>query len=121
MSTPPPIPGPSSERSSTGLDANVAGALAYLLGFVSGIALLVLEKDSTFVKFHAMQSTIVSVLWIVGQAVFTAIPFIGWFLLLPIWWALGVILWVFLMFKAFQGERYKLPYLGDIAEQQVSR
>jgi uncharacterized membrane protein len=52
--------------------------------------------------------------------VLAAIPFFGWLLLLP-WWAFGVVLWVFLMFKAFQGERYKLPYVGDLAEQQVSR
>lgn len=121
MSTPPPIPSQATERSSTGLDANIAGALAYLFGFISGIAFLVLEKDSRFVRFHAMQSTIFSVAWIIGQVVFTAIPFIGWVLLLPVWWALGVVLWVFLMFKAFQNERYKLPYIGDIAEQQVNR
>lgn len=120
MSTPPPVPNASSDRSSTGLDANIAGALAYLFGFLSGIAFLVLEKDSTFVKFHAVQSTIVSIGWIVGQVVLAAIPFFGWLLLVP-WWALGVVLWVFLMFKAFQGERYKLPYVGDLAEQQVSR
>lgn len=121
MSTPPPVPSSSGDRSSTGLDANVAGALTYLLGFVTGIAFLVLEKDSPFVKFHAMQSTIVSIGWIVGQMIFTAIPIIGWFLLLPLWWAAGVILWVWLMWKAFQGERFKLPVVGDIAEQQVGR
>ena len=121
MSTPPPLPSNPPDRSSTGLDANIAGALAYLLGFLSGIAFLVLEKDSRFVKFHAVQSIIVSVGWIVGQVLFTAIPVIGWFLLLPIWWVVGFVLWVFLMFKAFQGERYKLPFVGDLAEQQVSR
>lgn len=120
MSTPPPIPSASNERSSTGLDANIAGALAYLFGFLSGIAFLVLEKDSTFVKFHAVQSTIVSIGWIVGQVILAAIPLVGWILLLP-WWAFGVVLWVLLMFKAFQGERYKLPWVGDLAEQQVSK
>lgn len=119
MSTPPQIPS-ATDRSSTGLDANIAGALTYLFGFLSGIAFLVLEKDSTFVKFHAVQSTIVSIGWIVGQVVLAAIPLFGWLLLLP-WWAFGVVLWVFLMYKAFQGERYKLPFVGDLAEQQVSR
>ena len=46
------------ERSSTGLDENVAGFLCYLFGFVTGIVFLVVEKESRFVKFHAMQSTI---------------------------------------------------------------
>jgi uncharacterized membrane protein len=46
------------ERSSTGLDENVAGFLCYLFGFITGIVFLVVEKESRFVKFHAMQSTI---------------------------------------------------------------
>ena len=47
------------DKSSTGLDPNLAAALAYLLGFLTGILFLVIEKDSKFVRFHALQSTMV--------------------------------------------------------------
>jgi len=70
------------EKTSLGLDANVAAALSYLLGWVTGAAMLVIERQNRFVRFHALQSTIVfgglCALWLVG----TAIPFVGWIVLL---------------------------------------
>ena len=116
MSTPPPLP----EKSSTGLDANIAAPLTYLVGFITGILFLVLEKDSSFVRFHAMQSTIVSVGFLALQMALGFIPILGW-MLMPLVGLAALILWLFLMVKAFQGERYKLPIVGDIAEQQVSK
>ncbi len=112
------------DTSSTGLDSNLAAALAYLLGFLSGILFLVIEKDSQFVRFHALQSTMVFLVIFVATVLTNtlwAIPLIGWLmsillnmLLVP----LTLILWLFLMFKAYSGERFKLPILGDLAEQQ---
>ena len=59
------------EKTSTGLEANLAAALSYLVGFVTGIIFLLVEKDNKFVRFHAMQSILLSagftVLWIVGM------------------------------------------------------
>jgi uncharacterized membrane protein len=117
MSTTPP---PLTDKSSTGLDANIAALLAYLVGFISGIIFLAIEKDSQFVRFHAMQSTIVSIGFFVLNIALGFIPLLGWaisLLLAPI----AFLLWLFLMFKAFQGEKFKLPVVGDIAEQQVAR
>ena len=103
---------------STGLDSNLAAALAYLPGFLSGILFLVIEKDSQFVRFHALQSTMVFLAIFVSTVLTNtlwAIPLIGWLisillnmLLVP----LTLILWLFLMFKAYSGERFKLPTLG---------
>ena len=118
MSTPPPPVPPSVEKSSTGLDVNVAAALSYLLWFVTGILFLVMEKDSKFVRFHAMQSTIFFLPLAVAQMVLWSIPLLGWLLGFFLWVA-GLVVWLVLMFKAFQGERFKLPVVGDIAEQQV--
>jgi uncharacterized membrane protein len=94
----------------------VAGALAYGLGWITGLALLLTERDNRFVRFHAMQSTIVfgalCALWFVGLS----IPLLGWlisFILIP---PLSAVLWLLLMFKAYQGDRFKLPFAGDIAE-----
>jgi uncharacterized membrane protein len=113
------------QQSSTGLDQNVAGLLCYLLGFITGIIFLVLEKNSRFVKFHAMQSIVtfggLFVLSILVSVVLAFIPFIG--LLAPLLglviWIGGIVLWILLMIKAYSGEMYKLPIAGDIAEKQI--
>jgi uncharacterized membrane protein len=114
MNMPPPL----QEKSSTGLDANVAAALCYLAWFVTGIVFLVIEKDSRFVKFHAMQSTLFFLPLAVLQMVLWSIPLLGWILGFFIWLA-SLVMWLVLMFKAYQGERFKLPVVGDMAEQQV--
>lgn len=106
------------EKSSTGLDANVAAALSYLVGFLTGIVFLLIEKESKFVRFHAMQSTLVFVAIFAISIVLGAIPIIGW-ALYPILMLASLILWLVLLFKAFQGEKFKLPIVGDIAEQKA--
>lgn len=108
------------DGSSTGLEENAAGALAYLLSFISGIVFLIIEKDSDFVRFHAMQSTITFGGLFVLQFVIGFVPLIGWLisiLIFPVW----LILWIVLMMKAYQGERFKLPIVGNIAEQQLQQ
>jgi uncharacterized membrane protein len=109
---------PNTEKSSTGLEANLAGALTYVLGPITGILFLVLEKESKFVRFHAMQSTITFVALFVISLVLGMIPILGWLLLLP-FQLLVLVLWIFLMFKAFKGEKFKLPTIGDMAERQL--
>jgi len=105
-------------KSSTGLDENVAGALCYLLGIVTGILFFILEKDSDFVKFHAMQSIVVFAgLWLVSWFV-AFIPFTGVFIL-PLLRILTFVIWLLCMFKAYQGEWFRVPIAGDIAEELV--
>jgi len=107
-------------RSSTGLDPNLAGALAYVLGLVTGIILLAMEKRDDYVRFHAMQSSIVFLGVLVLHFLLVGIPVIGLMLYLPYLVAVGL-LWVFLIVQAVSGRRYKLPYVGDLAEQQLTR
>ncbi len=105
-------------ESSTGLDSNIAGALCYLLGFITGVIFLILEKDDDSVRFHAYQSTATFGAIFVISACAGFVPLIGWaisLLLAPV----SLILWVVLMVKAFQNERFKLPVVGDWAEEQV--
>ncbi len=92
--------------------------MAYALGWITGVALLLTERENRFVRFHAMQSTIVfgvlCALWFVGLS----IPIIGWlisFMLIP---PLSAVLWVVLILKAYRGQRFKLPFAGDIAEER---
>jgi uncharacterized membrane protein len=111
------------EKSSTGLDANLAGALAYALGWVTGIVFLVIEKDSRFVKFHAVQSIAVFLGFTVIWFVLASLP-IFWFVALmlsPFVALAAFILWILLMVKAYNGEKFKLPFVGDIAEQQSNK
>jgi uncharacterized membrane protein len=104
---------------SSGLDPNVAAALAYLFGWVSGVAFLFFDQRNAFVKFHALQSVVVfgalSLAWMVALSV----PFLGWivaFLMIP---PVSAVLWLILMFKAYQGERFKVPGAGDLVEQRM--
>jgi uncharacterized membrane protein len=96
----------------------VVGALAYGLGWITGLALLMTERENRFVRFHALQSTIVfgglCGLWFVGWS----IPPIGWLLSVVVIPPLSAVLWLLLLFKAYQGERFKLPYIGDIADER---
>jgi uncharacterized membrane protein len=111
---------PGKEESSTGLDENVAGFLCYLLGFITGIFFLVVEKRSSFVKFHARQSTITFLSLFVISTLLGRIPIVG-LLVFPIW-ILSLILWLILMIKAVRGERYSLPIIGKwIEEKRMDR
>ncbi|MFD2658079.1 DUF4870 domain-containing protein [Gracilibacillus thailandensis] len=107
-------------KTSTGLDQNIAGLLSYLVGFVTGIIFLLLEKENRFVRFHALQSIFTFVLLIVINTVLGMIPLLGWFVSILIA-PLTLVLWVFLMVKAYQGQYFKLPWIGDMVEQQLDK
>jgi len=105
-------------KTSTGMEENVAGLLCYLLGWITGIIFLILEKDNKFVRFHAIQSIVVFGIITVAQLILRWIPFIGWILSILIS-ILAFILWIILMVKAFQGVKYKLPWAGNFSEKQA--
>jgi len=107
-------------KTALGVDENIEGLLCYVLGFITGILFLVLEKDNKFVRFHAMQSIATFLIIFVISMVIGFIPVIGW-LLSPLIGLVALILWLLLMFKAYKGEKYKLPIAGDFAEQQVNK
>ena len=103
------------EKKGSGLPRNTAAALAYVLGWLTGLVFLILEKDE-FVRFHAMQSILV----FGGLTVLALIPLIG-IVLSPIIMIAGFVLWLVLIYKAYQGEKFKLPVVGDFAEQQLGK
>ena len=100
------------------MEENVAGLLCYLLGWITGIIFLILEKDNKFVRFHAIQSIVVFGIITVAQLILRWIPFIGWILSILIS-ILAFILWIILMVKAFQEVKYKLPWAGNFSEKQA--
>lgn len=111
----------------TGLAPNMAGALSYFLGALTGILFLVLDKGRPFVRFHAMQSIVLTVAWFAVWVVLSifglvlgAVPIIGWlisFLLSLAVGILGFVLWLYLMYRAYSGDEWELPVLGPYARR----
>ena len=107
------------EKTSVGLDSNVAAALSYAMGWVTGVAFLLAERENRFVRFHALQSTITFGALCIAWIVSLSIPIFGWLLAFVVIPPVSVVLWLLLMFKAYQGEQFKFPIAGDIAEQRI--
>lgn len=115
----------------SGLEPNVAGALSYLLGPITGVLFLLIDKERPFVRFHAMQSIVLSVAWVVAWivlavvgAILGVVPVLGWIIgtLLSLAVAvLGLVLWLYLMFQAFQGNEWEIPYLGPQARKYAAQ
>lgn len=120
MNTEPDPNKQSANKSSTGMEEHVAGLLCYVLGFVTGIVFLVIEKKSRFVRFHAMQSIIVFGGLFLLDIVLGFIPIIGIMLHLLIS-PISLILWIILMVKAYQKSWFKLPVVGEIAVKQLDQ
>jgi uncharacterized membrane protein len=128
--TPAYNPPPPAAAVAGGMTDNVAGALCYLVGFITGILFLLMEPYSKkpFVRFHAFQSIFFSVAWIAFSiALGIVLAIVGlalhmWVMLIPlrmILWLAGFVLWLFCMFKANSGEWFQLPIIGPIALKQA--
>jgi len=101
--------------STTGLEPNIAGLLCYLGGWITGIVFLVIEQKNKFVRFHALQSVVTFGALTVASALLSWMPFFGEFFFAAIV-ILAFILWILLMVKAYEGELYKVPVAGHVAE-----
>lgn len=115
-------------KTSSGIQANLAALLCYLAGWVTGLIFFLVEKENKFVRFHAMQSIVVfgafSAVWIVISVLVSFAIGIHAYFLLPLFGLastllslFALVLWIVLMIKAYQGEKFKLPFAGDIAEK----
>jgi|SRR5579872_2193655 len=121
---------PPGAPAAAGMDDNVAGALCYLVGFVTGVLFLILEPYSKrpFVRFHAFQSIFFCVGWIfLSIAVGIVFSIAGlamhmWFIFLPLRMLIGLagfLIWLFCMYKAYNREWFQLPIVGPLAAKQV--
>jgi uncharacterized membrane protein len=120
----PPIPDP---RTSTGLEPRTASALAYLAGPFSGVLMLLAESTNQHVRFHAWQSIVG--LGGLGLAILGSylLAFVALFVsatavtlmvgVATVIWIVLVLVWVICLVKAWSGERWKLPIVGDYAER----
>ena len=132
MQNPPPV---QTAKSSTGLDENVAALLSYVATWVSGLVFFLIEKESRFVRFHAMQAILLGasglvigvvlyVVWFFGWIIFASISeVLGWLvglvlgLLLFVFWIAFLIGFVMCLVKAYQKQYFKLPVIGNFAEK----
>ncbi len=103
-----------------GISENLEAVLTYAVGWVTGIVFILIEKENDFVRFHALQSLVTFLGLAVVSFGLMIIPFLGP-LISFLLWPLGFILWILLMVKAYQGERFKLPYVGDFVEKNLSK
>lgn len=125
LSAPPPATG------NHGLAPNIAAALAYLCTLITGLIVLMLEKENREVRFHAWQSIffgigafVIAIVIGILTAIFSGfliflggvIAFLGLLIKLGLF-----VLWIVCMVKAYKGEHFKLPIVGDLAEAQVAK
>ena len=111
-----------------GLTDNVAGALCYMLGLITGVVFLVLApyNQNPRVRFHAFQAIFFNLAWIafwMGLSVFTAMIKVFALLLLPLYPIVGLCgfgLWLFLMYRAYNNDPLVLPVIGPLAQQQAN-
>jgi uncharacterized membrane protein len=122
---------PPAAATAGGMADNVAGMLAYIT-IIPAIIFLVMEpyNKNRFVRFHSWQNVFLHLAWIaawivlmIASAVLAFIPVLGHLAAFLLWMALcigGVVIWVVLLMKANQGQMYKLPLIGDMAEKQAN-
>ena len=114
------------ETPQTGLSDNAASGLAYVT-IIPAIIFLVVPpfNQKPIVRFHSWQSIFLFIAWIVidiGLHFLARIPFLGWplYFLMPLVGLAFFILWLIVMIKAFNGQRFKIPVVGDFAEKQAN-
>jgi uncharacterized membrane protein len=124
-----PLPPP--QLTTVTMNDNLAGALCYLLGFITGILFLVLApyNQNRTIRFHAFQSIFLNIAWFAAYIVvsiislaFRVIPVLGAFVTIVLHLALFlafVIIWFYLLFKTYNGEKVVLPVIGPFADKQA--
>ncbi len=106
---------------------NLVAALSYFLGFITGMVILFVEKDDKFVRFHAMQSTVIfGALFVVNIIIGMIFSPLGIFEVIgrfveTVLFIIAIVIWAVSMVKAYNGQVFKWPIAGKFAEKQVGR
>lgn len=116
-----------SQPTASGLPANVAGALSYVLGPITGVAFLLLEKENQFVRYHSAQSTAIGIILFIASialsivsSVLAVVPILGWIIALLAGMVFGLatfLLWLMLMWRAYQGQMWEAPVAGGLTRK----
>ena len=124
----PPGGGPN-DKTALGMDAKIASALGYPIGIIA-LIMIIIEKENRFARFHAMQALlmfaaaivifmVLGILLAILSAISSYLGLLG--LLFPLLWLVYFAALIFCAYKAYQGEMFKLPVIGDIAANFVSK
>jgi uncharacterized membrane protein len=107
------------ETPQSGLSDNAAGALAYVT-IIPAIIFLIVEpyNKNSYVRFHSWQSIFLGIAAFAVNIVLTVIPIIGW-ILIPFVGLAFLVIWIIVLLKALKGQRFKLPFIGNLAEKQA--
>ncbi len=130
----PSVAASAGDYPTAGLDENVAGLLCYIFWWISGLIFLLVDKRP-FVRFHAAQDIAFNIALFAVSVVFWIIviflTFVTALLHVPIgiltaflWPLVGIAFfgtWIFLMYKAYNHEMFKLPIIGDMVEKMVNK
>jgi uncharacterized membrane protein len=108
----------SSDKTGTGLSPNVAAVLTYVLGWVSGLLFLLIERKNNFVRFHAAQSVLVFGPVTIAGILIGLIPVAGWMINTALAF-FAFILWIELMVRASVGQTCTVPLASTIAKRQL--
>jgi uncharacterized membrane protein len=139
-----PPPGTNQQKSAVGLEPNIAAALSYI--WIVGLIFFIMEKENRFIRFHALQSILYGVVWVVAVIVLmivnviiaiafgvvasatgeasTIVGMIVWLLSMFIWLVFPLVYLgglIFAAVKAYQGKTFKLPIIGNMAERMVNK
>lgn len=101
----------------SGLDENIAGLLSYIA--IVGLIFIFIEKENQFVRFHALQAIFTFIAIFGISIVLSIIPILG-FVILFMLSPLFLLLFIFLMYQAYNGKRFKLPIVGNLAEKYAT-
>lgn len=105
-------------KTTLGLSENIAAVLCYAFGWLGGFLFLILEKENKVIRFHALQSLATFLTLFILSIVAGFIPFLGWVIAILVT-PISIFLWFLLMYKAYLGEKYKLPLIGNWVEDQI--
>lgn len=123
-------PIPNKPTTSTGIDPRLSGLLSYLVPPLTGIVFYLIEKQDDVVRWHAAQSIVFGVAWVIVwvaaqvlSTVFWSVPILGWIAGVLVWVALGLggfILWVLCLVKGYSGEKWRMPALAQFADRVLA-
>lgn len=121
-----PTQTPPASSGGSGLAPNVASLLCYLCTWVTGLIFLLIEKENKDVKFHAWQAIFLGIAVFVAYLIIMVLGFIPYLgivamILNLVVWVGFLVVWIIAMIKAYQGQKWLIPIIGPMAEQQANK
>jgi len=102
------------EKSTSGVPQGIAGVVCYFVPLIGGLVFLFIEKKNRLIRFHAVQSILLWIVFLIALAILGWMPIIGWLIGLAV-----IIVWLYIMYQALMERERMLPVIGKIAHKQI--